>query len=124
MSDRNDWACMSVHNFFSKLNWQGTPQQETFEKQFSEFSETSETSWLCLTVEEFFGSNNWRGQPRIVKQDIQKVFSLTLPVQAFFQCIDWEGRPSIGRTPQPKTAPSPIAPSSSDLSLNHLSNLF
>jgi hypothetical protein len=118
MIAQNDWACMSVQNFFSKLNWQGTPQQETFEKQFSE------TSWLCLTVEEFFGSNNWRGQPRIVKQDLQGVFSLTLSVKEFFHSIDWEARPSIGRTPQPKTAPSPIAEPSRDLSLNHLSNLF
>lgn len=118
MSAQNDWACMSVQSFFNKLNWQGTPQQESFEKQFSE------TSWLCLTVEEFFGNNNWRGQPRIVKQDIQSVFSLTLSVKEFFYCIDWEGRPSIGRTPQPKTAPSPIAQPSRDLSLNHLSNLF
>jgi hypothetical protein len=123
MIGQNDWACLSVQNFFSNLNWEGKTQKEFFQKQSFE-NQLSETSWLCLTVEEFFGNNNWRGQPRIVKKEIQGVFSLTLSVQEFFQFIDWEARPSIGRTPQPKTAPSPIAAPARDLSLNHLSNLF
>ncbi|NJM89216.1 MAG: hypothetical protein HC847_20670 [Hydrococcus sp. RU_2_2] len=118
MIGQNDWACLSVQNFFSNLNWQGTPQKECVENQFSE------TSWLCLTVEEFFSNNNWRGQPRIVKKDLQGVFSLTLSVQEFFQCIDWEETPQIGHTSQPKTAHLPIVVSSRDFSLNHLSNLF
>ncbi|MCU0535898.1 MAG: hypothetical protein MUD14_18575 [Hydrococcus sp. Prado102] len=118
MSAQNDWACLSVQDFFSNLNWQGTPQQEYFENKLSE------VSWLCLTVEEFFGSNNWRGQPRIVKKDLQSVFSLTLSVQEFVQFIDWEGSPQIGRTPQLIPTQPPIVIPSRDLTLNHLSDLF
>lgn len=119
MIGQNNWACLSVQDFFSNLNWQGTPQNQ---KEY--FENKSEVSWLCLTVEEFFRNNNWRGQPQIVKKDLPGVFSLTLSVQEFFQFIDWEGTPQIGQTPQFISAHSQIPVPSRDLTLNHLSDLF
>lgn len=118
---QNVWKVLSVQEFFRQSNWQGYSQNQLSENAFSK----SESSWSCLTVQEFFRQSNWQGQLQVnhfTSTDFS--CSLTLSVRQFFQLLIWEGNPEIAAPPKMTSFQDIPLPSSQDLNLSDLSDLF
>jgi hypothetical protein len=122
MSDR--WQCLTLQEFFSSANWQGTLQQQ-FASQ-SQVEAESLLSWQSLTVETFFRRNNWQGQAiKVLTQEPQPInFSPTLPVQEFFSYFIWEKKPEVAAIQQLKPLVEELRTSTQNLSINNLTDLF
>ena len=98
MSNQTFWQCLSVEEFFSSCNWQGSGVQDPN-------SSKPRSSWQCLTVQEFFSHSNWKGVLLENRNNHQRSLSLTMPVSEFFKFIVWEGNPSIATLPKLKAVP-------------------
>ncbi|HAN75411.1 MAG TPA: hypothetical protein DCQ51_15960 [Planktothrix sp. UBA8407] len=62
MKNHQTWLSESVQDFFSNLNWLGTPM--TVEKNSSSLTTPSQSS-LTLSVADFFQRIDWEGVPQV-----------------------------------------------------------
>ena len=130
MTSQTLWAGLSVQDFFQGYNWTG--ESPTLEPTVTD--ETADVpSLLCLKVQDFLGQANWRGEVMSSKAASPAhplrpaaEFSLTLPVAEFMGFINWRGNRNAGSAITPemtKKVPSFARPSS-EIDLDHLSDLF
>jgi hypothetical protein len=123
MSDRVPWQRLTLQQFLSNANWEGTLQQK-FASQ--SIDTKSLLSWQSLTVEIFFQQNNWQGQAiKVLTQEPQPInFSPTLPVQDFFRYFIWEAKPEVAAIQQLKPLVAELKTATQNLSIDNLTDLF
>ncbi|MBE9144571.1 hypothetical protein [Planktothrix mougeotii] len=61
MKNQNTWMSESVQDFFSNLNWLGTPSRVLQNSH----SPTSSQMNLTLSVSDFFQGIDWEGVPQV-----------------------------------------------------------
>ncbi|MDJ1180074.1 hypothetical protein PJF56_14500 [Roseofilum sp. BLCC_M91] len=94
------WQRVSVHDFFSQINWEHDPEP------IQQFKQASKQASL-------------EGPKRT------ETLSWTLSVNQFFTCIDWEGQGAIAPSdPLPPEPESTSTQSEKDVTLEDFSSLF
>lgn len=125
MNSQNIWQCLSVQEFFQRMNWRGNSLEITLDHDLSS-SPSLEVPSLSLSVSEFFQRSNWQGKDLelVSHSNLTSALDLTLPVNKFFQFIDWQGKPEIAALQLREEVLKTNSPEETLTDLSDLSDLF
>lgn len=131
---------ISVEQFFSRANWRGIKKYEPSSVNNEVMIDADDfIPNLTLNVEEFFTHHNWRGIKKMVSYapnagtehhtPVVTALSLQMKVADFFQGFPWVGseqplKATIAPEVIVKENKSNYTPSTNELNINDLSDLF